>query len=80
MNRRAATRTLSKGLEVATRFAKPPLEIIGSLLAAGRASLKPAPTNILYFQCVGIIIMRPVRSIARINPRGGFQTRPSIGA
>ncbi len=80
MNRRAAIRTLSMGLEGVTRFAKPPLEIIGTLLAAGRAGLKPAPTNILYFQCVGIKMMRPVRSIARIYRRGGFQTRPFIGA
>ncbi len=80
MNRRAAIRTLSMGLEGATRFAKPPLEIIGTLLAASRAGWKPAPTNILSFQCVGIIIMRTVRSIARISRRGGFQTRPSIGA
>ena len=80
MNRRTAIRTLSMGLQGVTRFANPPLEIIGTLLAAGRAGLRPAPTNIRYFQCVGIIIMRPVRSIARINRSGGFQTRPSIGA
>ena len=80
MNRRAAIRTLSMGWEAATRFAKPPLELIGTLLAAGRAGLKPAPTNIPCVQCVGIIFMRPVRSIARINRSGAFQTRPSIGA
>ena len=73
MNRRAAIRTLSKGLEVATRFAKPPLEIIGTLLAAGRAGLKPAPTNIIYFQCVGIIIMRPVSQLQELIVAAGFK-------
>ncbi len=66
--------------EAAIRSAQPSLELIGDLLAAGRAGLKPAPTKIYCFHSVAVRHVCPGRSMTRNYRRGGFQTRPSLGA